>query len=115
MAHEFGLVRVEGKQKILGSSTGTEWEIEGKGVTTRDKEFVIVECRRYTTSRLKQECVGALAYRISDTGASGGILVTPIGLQEGAKMVAACENIVTVILDENFANGHPLGLTEGSR
>lgn len=63
--------------------------------------FFIVECRRYTTSRLNQEKLGALAYRISDVGANGGIIVSPLGLQEGATKLAEAENIYNVILDQN--------------
>lgn len=63
--------------------------------------FIIIECRMYTTSKLKQEDVGALAYRIIDTGAAGGIVVSPLGLQEGAAKVAAAENIQTVYMDED--------------
>jgi len=40
-----------------------------------------------------------LAYRIIDTGASGGIIVSPLNLQEGAAKVAAAENIIDVQLD----------------
>jgi hypothetical protein len=42
-----------------------------------------------------------LAYRIIDTGADGGILVSPLGLQEGAERVAAAENIISVRLNED--------------
>ena len=37
-----------------------------------------------------------MAYRISDTGAEGGIIVSPLGVQEGGKKIAETENIVTV-------------------
>ncbi|MDX9708151.1 MAG: hypothetical protein RBT64_01235 [Trichloromonas sp.] len=94
---EFGLVDVEGKQDIPGKS-GTSWEIEAKGIKEGESGFVIVECRRYTTSRLKQESMAGLAFRISDTGASGGIVITPIGLQEGAQKVARSSGIETIIL-----------------
>ncbi|MCA9372447.1 hypothetical protein KC726_06220, partial [Candidatus Woesebacteria bacterium] len=33
-----------------------------------------------------------------DTGANGGIVITPMGLQEGAERVAKAENIQQVIL-----------------
>ena len=39
-----------------------------------------------------------MAYRILDTGASGAILVSPLGFQEGAKKVAAAENIQELIM-----------------
>ncbi len=41
-----------------------------------------------------------------DTGAFGGIIVSPLGLQEGAKKVAAAENIIEVRLDENSTAEH---------
>ena len=98
VAAHFGLKRVEGKQSIPGLRSGTEWEIEAKGLSDDNQAFVIIECRRYTTSKLKQEHLGAVAYRIIDTGAAGGIIVTPLGLQEGAEKVAVAENIIPVRL-----------------
>lgn len=67
-----------------------------------------MECRRYTTSKQSQEKLGGLAYRITDTGAEGGIIVSPLGLQEGARKIAQAENIVEVRLNpdstpQNFA------------
>ena len=100
-AERFGLQRVEGKQDVVGLRSGTEWEIDAKGVCIGGSGFVIVECRRFTTSRQSQERVGGLAYRIIDTGALGGIIVSPLGLQEGAEKIAAAENIVSVLLDKN--------------
>jgi hypothetical protein len=97
-AAEFGLDRVEGKQSVPGSRSGTDWEIDAKGVVAGDGNFMIIECRRYTTSRQSQEKLAGLAYRIRDTGAIGGILVSPLGFQEGAKKVAAAENIFEVTL-----------------
>ena len=92
---------VEGKQDVYGSRSGAKWEIDGKAVTVGEEEFVIIECRRYTTSRLKQEQAAALAYRIADTGAKGGIFVSPFGLQEGAKKIASAEGIHEIFMDEN--------------
>jgi hypothetical protein len=62
---------------------------------------VLIEFRRYTTSRQTQEKIGALEYRIIDTGAKGAIIVSPLGLQEGAAKIAAAENIVNVTLNES--------------
>lgn len=93
-----GLERVESKQSVYGSRTGTSWEIDGKGVNVDGEGFVIIECRRYSKQKQKQEQVAALAYRITDTGASGAILVNPLGFQEGAKKVAAAENIQEFIM-----------------
>ncbi len=97
-ASEFGLSHVEGKQKIQGQRSGTEWEVDAKGVREGNKGFVIIECRRYTTSKQSQGKIGELAYRIIDAGAEGGIIVSTIGLQEGAKKIAGAENIIEVLL-----------------
>ncbi len=97
---EFGLTRVEGKQLIKGLRTGTNWNIDAKGIKEKENEaFVIIECRRYITTKQNQEHLGGLAYRIIDTGASGGIIVSPIGNQKGAKKIASAENIIEVQLD----------------
>jgi hypothetical protein len=101
IASELGLERVEGKQEVYGSRSFTKWEIDGKGVRVGGEGLVIIECRRYTTSKQNQEKVAALVYRIMDIGASGGILVSPLGFQEGAEKVAAAEGIVEVFMNEN--------------
>jgi hypothetical protein len=97
-AEHFKLGRVEGKQIVPGES-GTEWEIDAKGVKSDGEGFLIVECRRYTKSRLNQESMAALAFRIKDTGAQGGIVVSPLELQSGAKKVAAYSNVQHATLD----------------
>ena len=99
-AKELDLETVESGEALVGRRSGATWTIDAKGVRTAEGGCVIVECRRYTTSRLKQEHVGALPYRIHDTGAAGGILVSPMGFQEGARRVASAEGIVEVTLDE---------------
>ena len=68
-AEHFELGSVEGKQIVPGVS-GTKWEIDAKGVKINGAGFLIVECRQWT-SKLSQQDVGSLAYRISDTGAQG--------------------------------------------
>lgn len=100
-AAHFGLDHVEGKQAVPGLRSGTEWAIDAKGWREGNDGFVIVECRRYTTSRQNQEKIGGLAYRIMDTGAKGAIIVSPLGLQEGAALVAKAEGITTVQLNAN--------------
>jgi hypothetical protein len=98
IAVRLGLGRVEGKQGVYGSRSLTNWTIDGKGFKVGHEGFVIIECRRYTKERQSQEKMAALAYRIMDTGASGGILVSPLGFQEGARKVAAAEFIQEVIM-----------------
>ncbi|MBP8303762.1 MAG: hypothetical protein KBE04_06525 [Phycisphaerae bacterium] len=98
----FDLDDVEGKQKVTGRRSGTDWEVDAKGAKTGAGEvFVIVECRRHTSSGQKQEHIAGLAYRIIDTGAAGGIIVSPLPLQEGAKRVAGAEGIVEVTLGKD--------------
>jgi hypothetical protein len=122
-AHEFGLTGVEGKQKIPGRRSGTCYEIDAKGIRDGNEGFVIIECRRYTTSKQNQENLGGLAYRIIDTGAVGGIIVSPLGIQEGAAKIATSENIVNVQLDANctpseftmkFLNRLTIGIRDGA-
>lgn len=96
-SREWGLDRFEAKQDVAGLSSGTTWEIDAKGCRDTDGGFMIVECRKYK-SKLKQEDIAAIAYRILDTGAEGAIVVTPIGLQVGAEKVANGANVFTVIL-----------------
>ena len=100
-ADKFGFSRFEPKQKIIGKRTGRPWEIDAKGVKDGSDIFIVVECRRYTSSRQSQGKMGSLAYLIQDTGASGGIIVSPLGVQIGAKKIAELENIHEVILDAN--------------
>jgi hypothetical protein len=95
-----GLETVEGKQTLVGES-GAKWEIDGKGVNADDGATVVVECRRYTTSKVKQSAVASLAWTISDLGASGGIVVTPIGVQAGGRLIAESADIRIIRLNEN--------------
>lgn len=97
-ASKFGLGHVEGKQCVPGKS-GTKWHIDAKGVANNGDGILIIECRRYTKSRLSQESLAAIAFRIQDTGANGAIVVSPLDLQSGAKLVAAHTKIQHVILD----------------
>ncbi|MGD9652794.1 MAG: restriction endonuclease [Candidatus Dadabacteria bacterium] len=99
LKNNFDLSEVKTKQKKVGES-GTTWNLEAIGVK-EDNKFIIIECRRLTTSKIKQEAVGALALRVKETGADGAILVSPLGLQKGAKKVANTYNIKSIELDCN--------------
>ncbi len=121
-AEEFGIIRVESKQILKGQISDTEWEIDAKGIGSTEDIFLIIECRRCTTSRQSQEKIAALAYRIHDTGATGGIIVSPLGLQEGAMKIAKAENIHSVILNSEctttdyileFLNRVKIGINDG--
>ena len=86
---------VEGKQSVTGQS-GKTWEIDAKGIRKGDEGFVMIECRCYPNDRVTQEEVAGLAYRIWNSGAAGGLVVSPHDLQAGAKLVAAHEGIVEI-------------------
>ena len=98
--NEFGLDEIEGKQKIKGKAC-TEWEIDAKGVINDGEGFIVVECKRLTTSKVPQDVLGSLAYTIKDLGADGGIIVTPNDIQKGAKKIAEHEEIIQVTLTPN--------------
>jgi hypothetical protein len=94
-----GLESVEGQQTLVGAS-GAKWEIDAKGVKADGDAIVVIECRRYPKDSLKQSAVAALAWTISDLNASGGIVVTPIGVQQGGQLVfATAAGIQVVQLD----------------
>ncbi len=101
LANEFGLESVEGKQEVIGLRSDTQYEIDAKGLYEGAAAIMIIECRRHTTAKIDQEQLAALAYRIKDTGAKGGLIVSPLGLQKGAKKIAKAENIVSVELSED--------------
>ncbi len=103
-ASEFGMARFEGKQDIGGDAT--TWEIDAKGVRDDDGAFLVVECKCHKT-RIPQGILGNLAFSIIDAGGTGGVIVSPMDLQKGAKKIAASRNIVHVKLPadstpENF-------------
>ena len=97
-AEKFKLSKFEGKQSVKGLKSKTNWEIDAKGVKEGANIFLIVECRRHTGSKISQEQIAALAYRIHDAKAAGGIIVSPLGVQRGGQKIAKGENIKEVIL-----------------
>ena len=94
---ELGVSKVETKQLLKGFS-GTVWEIDARAWCEGSENFLIVEARRHTSTGLKQENVAAVAFRIEDVGAAGGIIVSPLPLQRGANLVARSKNISHVRL-----------------
>jgi hypothetical protein len=98
IAERFQLSSVEGKQSVKGRDTGTDYEIDAKGVVNDSAMFLIIECRRHTKSKIKQKDAAAIAFQIRDTGAAGGIIVSCCGLQKGARKIAQSTKIYSVIL-----------------
>lgn len=107
-ADRFGLKAVEGKQKIPGLISGTTWELDAKGICINDKDFIHIEARQYESSKQTQAKLGALVYSIIDTGAAGGIIVSPLGLQEGAELIAQAHNVQDVRLRADSTMGEYL-------
>src|SRR2546430_13239803 len=83
-----GISTVEGKQSVEGES-GTNWEIDAKAWREGSSGFLVIGARRHTTAGLKQKDLAALAYGIQDVGGSGGIVVSPLPMQKGARIIAA--------------------------
>ncbi|MBE9213690.1 restriction endonuclease [Plectonema cf. radiosum LEGE 06105] len=98
-----GLSKVESKQVIQGNS-GTEWEIDVVAYDNITSKIILVECKHRTNSSLPQSLVGGFAYTIKDTNAERGIIVTTIGLQEGAEKVAKHEKITPIRLTIDVTN-----------
>jgi hypothetical protein len=96
-AQHLGFDQVEGKQKIIGLISNREIEVDGKAVRTGQEGIFVVEFKDHNRKVVPSD-LEALAFRIQDVGASGGIIVTPIGLQDGAKCIAEATNIMTATL-----------------
>lgn len=97
LRHELGIADVTGRQELKGES-GAIWTIDGKATCGASDGFFVIEARRHTASGQKQEHMAALAYRIQDLGGAGGIIVSPLPLQRGAKLIAAHEQIAELRL-----------------
>ena len=95
---QLGYKEVRPKGKIPGES-GTQWEIDATCYSVEDDGMILVECRRHTTKTIDQEQVGGLVFRIIDTGAEGGLMVTPLGYQEGATLVAKARKVTLATLN----------------
>jgi hypothetical protein len=94
-----GIGTVEGKQTLKGAS-GTTWELDATAYREGSDGFLVIEARRHTGAGLKQEELAAIAYRIQDVGGSGGIVVSPLRMQKGARIVAASADIAHVRLSQ---------------
>ncbi|WP_291590067.1 restriction endonuclease [Comamonas sp. UBA7528] len=97
-ATDFGIERVEGKQKVVAKS-GTTFEVDARAWTEGDTAHLLVECKEHKNTRINQAITSALAWQIFDTDAKGGFLVSPNGLQSGARSVAKAANIHEIKLN----------------
>lgn len=78
---------------------GGKCEIDISAYDMSDGKLVLVESRKKNKS-LNQEEVHGFAYRIQQTGAKRGIIVTTIGLQQGAQIAADGAKITLIRLNE---------------
>lgn len=99
LRERLGVCEVRGPARYRGRRSGARWSIEASCHRVRNGALVLVECRRKTTSRVKQEEVAGFAYRVRDIGAAEGLMVTPVGYQRGARIVAGAERIGMAILN----------------
>jgi len=99
VAAELGLESTYGKQLLPGSDTN--WEVGAVGVTEGGQGTIVIEVRRVTSKGQTQKDLAALAFQIEDLGAKGGIIVSPLPLQSGAKKIADAKNILEVTLNAN--------------
>lgn len=74
-----------------GTQSGPELGDRCQGALADDAGLVLVEARAYKTSRLGAGALGEFVDRIIDAGAVGGIIISPLPLQEGRARVAFAE------------------------
>lgn len=89
------LSRIEPKQKRTGDAT--DWEVDVVAYEAHTEKLILVECK-LLSYRVDQRTMGSFAYSIKDSGAKGGIFVTTIGFQTGARKIANKEKIAQIIL-----------------
>ena len=97
-----GISSVQAKQRLQGQS-GTCWEIDAKGICSDGAGFLVIECKERHSSRLNQDIIATLAYKVQDVGAAGAVIITSIGLQKGAKKVASKKGFHIVYLPKESA------------
>ena len=95
-----GLSLVNEDKRKFKKNDGGECEVDVSAYDMSDEKLVLVECRKKKES-LSQEEVHGFAYRIQQTNAKRGIIVTTIGLQQGARIAADGAKITLIRLDGN--------------
>jgi hypothetical protein len=103
----FGLNRVEPGPTSVPAIHGGKYKIEVLAYRKGDERLILFECRD-REDRLDQEETGGFAYRIQVTGAAKGYLVTPVGLQSGARIVADYEKIGQITIPRGATAGNYL-------
>ncbi|MEH2402937.1 restriction endonuclease [Nostoc sp.] len=97
-----GLSLVNEDKRKFKKNDGGECEVDVSAYDMSDEKLVLVECRK-KKEPLSQEEVHGFAYRIQQTNAKRGIIVTTIGLQQGARIAADGAKIALIRLDGNSA------------
>ena len=92
-------IKIQPKKKFPGVSGG-EWEVDAYGYD--NNELILIECKHYkNNSKVNQSITAAFAYIIKDIKAKCGIIITTVGLQPGAKIIADYENIQLIQIHQN--------------
>jgi hypothetical protein len=99
-AEMLGISKVEAKQRLAGAS-GTKWEVDAKGVLVDGHGFLVVECKERSNKKIDQAVVASLAFQVDDVGAQGAVIVTSIGLQKGAEIIARHKGFHLVYLPKD--------------
>jgi predicted helicase len=92
-----GLSLVNEDKRKFKKKDGGECEIDVSAYNISDEKLVLVECRK-KKEPLSQEEVHGFAYRIQQMNTSRGIIVTTIGLQQGARLAADGAKITLIRL-----------------
>ena len=99
--------------RYWGKRTGTTWEIDAKGVNEGSQAIVLVEARRYTTRRLNQESMAAVAYRIHDTGAARVQSLFPrLAYRRARSLSRARKTSCCCAISQQYESGIPLAVPE---
>jgi hypothetical protein len=83
----------EETNRVSNYDTGSD---ENEGVTQ-----AAPTSRAVQDGTVEAEKLEALAFRIQDVGADGGIIVTTLDLQSGARKIADSQNIITVRMPQD--------------
>jgi hypothetical protein len=98
---------VERNEVSLNNLPGTTYEVDGKGFSRGNLGYFFIECRRYINTSQSRADVCAFAFQVEDTGAIGGIIVSPLVLKEGLTIVSEAKNVKRV-QHNGLLDKHPL-------
>jgi len=104
MKDELRIEKITDKQKIKGKS-GEEWEMEIMASDSESGKPILLECKCWAKP-IPRDVIVSLAYKIKDVGGDRAFIITPIGLQSGAKKLAGVEQIETILLTKDSTSSN---------